>query len=158
MKVQCTSVSPSSSMQMRRTASASLPLATAAVFLLVFLAATTVEVEAIRLLDAESRAATNWQQAAIVPSASVLVTTQQQQQQGRRQGETGLTRKVDAPSRERSSSSSPAAAGENSEAGRSVVAVAVAGQQDQAVEAAAHRLPEFHEDYYGASVHEPRHH
>jgi hypothetical protein len=147
-------------MQMRRTASASLPLATAAVFLLVFLAATTVEVEAIRLLDAESRAATNRQQAAIVPSASVLVTTQQQQQQGRRQGETGLTRKVDAPAsrEERSSSSSPAAAGENSEAGRSVVAVAVAGQQDQAVEAAAHRLPEFHEDYYGASVHEPRHH
>lgn len=149
---------------MRRTASASLPLATAAVFLLVFLAATTVEVEAIRLLDAESRAATNRQQAAIVPSASVLVTTQQQQQQGRRQGETGLTRTVDAPAsrEERSSSSSPApaaaAAGENSEAGRSVVAVAVAGQQDQAVEAAAHRLPEFHEDYYGASVHEPRHH
>lgn len=142
---------------MRRTASASLPLATAAVFLLVFLAATTVEVEAIRLLDAESRAATNRQQAAIVPSASVLVTTQQQQQQGRRQGETGLTRKVDAPAsrEERSSSSSPAAAGENSEAGRSVVAVA--GQQE-AVEAAAHRLPEFHEDYYGASVHEPRHH
>lgn len=158
-------MSSSSGMQMRRTATASLPLATAAVFLLVFLAATTVEVEAIRLLDAESRAATNRQQAAIVPSASVLVTTQQQQQQhGRRQGETGLTRTVDAPAsrEERSSSSSPApaaaAAGENSEAGRSVVAVAVAGQQDQAVEAAAHRLPEFHEDYYGASVHEPRHH
>jgi hypothetical protein len=157
-------VSSSSGMQMRRTATASLPLATAAVFLLVFLAATTVEVEAIRLLDAESRAAANRQQA-IVPSASVLVTTQQQQQQhGRRQGETGLTRTVDAPAsrEERSSSSSPApaaaAAGENSEAGRSVVAVAVAGQQDQAVEAAAHRLPEFHEDYYGASVHEPRHH
>ena len=151
-------MSSSSGMQMRRTATASLPLATAAVFLLVFLATTTVEVEAIRLLDAESRAATNWQQAAIVPSASVLVTTQQQQQ-GRRQGETGLTRKVDAPaSREiRSSSSSPAAAGENSEAGRSVVAVA--GQQEAVdVEAAAHRLPEFHEDYYGASVHEPRHH
>ncbi|KAL5669278.1 hypothetical protein ACJX0J_021499, partial [Zea mays] len=54
---------------MRRTATASLPLATAAVFLLVFLAATTVEVEAIRLLDAESRAAANRQQA-IVPSAS----------------------------------------------------------------------------------------
>lgn len=149
-------MSSSSGMQMRRTATASLPLATAAVFLLVFLAATTVEVEAIRLLDAESRAAANRQQA-IVPSASVLVTTQQQQ--GRRQGETGLTRKVDAPAsrEERSSSSSPAAAGENSEAGRSVVAVA--GQQEAVdVEAAAHRLPEFHEDYYGASVHEPRHH
>ncbi|TVU27875.1 hypothetical protein EJB05_19376, partial [Eragrostis curvula] len=26
------------------------------------------------------------------------------------------------------------------------------------VRATAHKLPEFHEDYYGASVHEPRHH
>ncbi|XP_062217603.1 uncharacterized protein LOC133917758 [Phragmites australis] len=31
----------------------------------------------------------------------------------------------------------------------------VAGKE---VRATAHRLPEFHEDYYGASVHEPRHH
>ncbi|KAK3155571.1 hypothetical protein QOZ80_2BG0204900 [Eleusine coracana subsp. coracana] len=26
------------------------------------------------------------------------------------------------------------------------------------IRATAHKLPEFHEDYYGASVHEPRHH
>jgi hypothetical protein len=26
------------------------------------------------------------------------------------------------------------------------------------VRATAHRLPEFHEDYYGASAHGPRHH
>ncbi|KAJ1281467.1 hypothetical protein BS78_04G308000 [Paspalum vaginatum] len=31
----------------------------------------------------------------------------------------------------------------------------VAGQE---VRATAHKLPEFHEDYYGASVHQPRHH
>jgi len=44
-----------------------------------------------------------------------------------------------------------------SETKRSVaVAVSVAGQED--VKATAHKLPEFHEDYYGASVHEPRHH
>lgn len=53
-------------------------------------------------------------------------------------------------------SSSPAAAGE-SETKRSIaVAVSVAGQE--VVKATAHKLPEFHEDYYGASVHEPRHH
>jgi hypothetical protein len=37
---------------------------------------------------------------------------------------------------------------------RSVVSAA----KDVGATAAAHKLPEFHEDYYGASVHEPRHH
>ncbi|KAF8730095.1 hypothetical protein HU200_017061 [Digitaria exilis] len=32
----------------------------------------------------------------------------------------------------------------------------IAGQEE--VRETAHKLPEFHEDYYGASVHEPRHH
>jgi hypothetical protein len=59
-----------------------------------------------------------------------------------------LTQK-DAPGGERSSP-----AGE-SETKRSI-AVAVVGQE--VVKATAHKLPEFHEDYYGASVHEPRHH
>lgn len=34
--------------------------------------------------------------------------------------------------------------------------VSVDGQE--VVKATAHKLPGFHEDYYGASVHEPRHH
>ncbi|KAL6635292.1 hypothetical protein ACP70R_027963 [Stipagrostis hirtigluma subsp. patula] len=45
----------------------------------------------------------------------------------------------------------PATSGEPlSEVKRSIAA--------KEVRATAHKLPEFHEDYYGASVHEPRHH
>lgn len=42
-----------------------------------------------------------------------------------------------------------------SSVGESETKGSIAGQE---VRATAHKLPEFHEDYYGASVHEPRHH
>ncbi|RLM79372.1 hypothetical protein C2845_PM12G29940 [Panicum miliaceum] len=99
----------------------SLPLAAAAVFLLLLL--TTMEAEAIRL-DAEIRAAVN----------------QQQQQVAYKPGE-NLAQK-DAPVK--------------SSVGESETKRSIAGQEQ--VRATAHKLPEFHEDYYGASVHEPRHH
>ena len=41
-------------------------------------------------------------------------------------------------------------------AGESETKKSIAEQEQ--VRATAHKLPEFHEDYYGASVHEPRHH
>ncbi|XP_066332750.1 uncharacterized protein [Miscanthus floridulus] len=111
----------------------SLSLAAATVFLLLLLTI-TMEVEAIRL-DAESRAAANQQQQVNVAN---------------KPSQNDLTQK-DAHGGER-----PTPAGE-SETKRSVaVAVSVAGQE--VVKATAHKLPEFHEDYYGASVHEPRHH
>jgi len=43
-----------------------------------------------------------------------------------------------------------------SSVGESETKRSIAGQEQ--VRATAHKLPEFHEDYYGASVHEPRHH
>ncbi|XP_021316226.1 uncharacterized protein LOC8155353 isoform X2 [Sorghum bicolor] len=117
-----------------RTTSTSLSLAAAATVFLLLLLTTAMEVEAIRL-DAESRAA---------------VSQQQQVNVANKPSET-LTTEKNAPGGERSSP-----AGE-SETKRSVaVAVSVAGQE--VVKATAHKLPEFHEDYYGASVHEPRHH
>lgn len=36
--------------------------------------------------------------------------------------------------------------------------VSVDGQEVVKATLTAHKLPGFHEDYYGASVHEPRHH
>ncbi|OEL12974.1 hypothetical protein BAE44_0026008 [Dichanthelium oligosanthes] len=42
-----------------------------------------------------------------------------------------------------------------SSVGESETKRSIAGQE---IRATAHKLPEFHEDYYGASVHEPRHH
>ncbi|RCV08774.1 hypothetical protein SETIT_1G353400v2 [Setaria italica] len=43
-----------------------------------------------------------------------------------------------------------------SSVGESETKRSIAGQE--VVRATTHKLPEFHEDYYGASVHEPRHH
>ncbi|CAN6245735.1 unnamed protein product [Urochloa humidicola] len=117
----------------------SLSLAAAAVFLILLL--TTMEAEAIRL-DAESRAAVS-----------------QSQQQTVNKPSENLPQK-DAPVKslagesetktKRSIASVKSSVGDESQTKRNI-----AGQE---VSATAHKLPEFHEDYYGASVHEPRHH
>nr|CAB3451380.1 unnamed protein product [Digitaria exilis] len=108
----------------------SLSLAAAAVFLLLLLT-TTMEAEAIRL-DAESRAA---------------VTVTQQQIANVSDPDSSK------PSENLAQKESPikSSGGESETTKRSI-----AGQEE--VRETAHKLPEFHEDYYGASVHEPRHH
>ncbi|CAL4967469.1 unnamed protein product [Urochloa decumbens] len=58
---------------------------------------------------------------------------------------------VNKPSENLAQKDAPA----KSSAGERETKRSIAGQE---VMATAHKLPEFHEDYYGASVHEPRHH
>ncbi|KAL6911647.1 hypothetical protein ACP4OV_000452 [Aristida adscensionis] len=109
-----------------------LSVAATAVFLLAMLM--SMEVEGIRL-DAESRAA----------------VSQQTQQQIVNKSSEDLPKA--ATSNQKSSEDLPKTATSGDllgEAKRSVAA--------KDVQATAHKLPEFHEDYYGASVHEPRHH
>ncbi|CAN6239151.1 unnamed protein product [Urochloa humidicola] len=115
----------------------SLSLAAAAVFLLLLL--TTMGAEAIRL-DAESRAAVSQSQEQTVNKSSENLA----------QKDAPVKSSVGQSETKKSITSVKSSVADESETKRSI-----AGQE---VRATAHKLPEFHEDYYGASVHEPRHH
>ncbi|CAN6233067.1 unnamed protein product [Urochloa humidicola] len=115
----------------------SLSLAAAAVFLIMLL--TTMEVEAIRL-DAESRAAVSQSQQQTVNKPSENFP----------QKDAPVKSSVGESETKRSMAPVKSSVGDESQTKRSI-----AGQE---VSTTAHKLPEFHEDYYGASVHEPRHH
>ncbi|CAN6279707.1 unnamed protein product [Urochloa humidicola] len=132
----------------------SLSLAAAAVFLLLLL--TTMGAEAIRL-DAESRAAVSQSQQQTVDKPSENLA-----QKG-----APVKSSVGESEMKTSIASVKSSVADESETKRSIASVkssvgesetkrSIAGQEVRAT--AAHKLPEFHEDYYGASVHEPRHH
>ncbi|CAL5020059.1 unnamed protein product [Urochloa decumbens] len=99
-----------------------------------------MEAQAIRL-DAESRAAV---------SQSQQQTVNNKPSENLAQKDAPVKRSAGESETKRSIATVKSSVGGESETKRSI-----AGQE---VMATAHKLPEFHEDYYGASVHEPRHH
>jgi hypothetical protein len=125
---------------------ASSRLAAAAGFLLMLLM-TAMEAEAIRM-DAESRAAVSRQMVAVNVSVFPPHRFIQCPEIS------GSVHAVLVVCQKSSDGSVKDGGGESllvNEAKRSVVPA-------KDVRATAHRLPEFHEDYYGASAHGPRHH